>query len=242
MKLNLSKGFGAKCACPPEGLEIVVANLAGHLCTLHADCSCTIADVKEKIALLTGIPAREQRLLACERELSDEQTVRGRGTDLILLRRDKQQVEWLQIVSDWQDPRSLADAPESLRSDHEVVLAAVRHNGYDFRHASEELRADKKLAMLALESGCGAIVESMSPVLQADREVIFHALEHDSNHGSHGPLKYAANEVRRSREIALYAVQKQGMWLFDVAQELLHDPEIILSALQHKHMKLGGIP
>jgi len=246
MKLNLSKSFSSKCACPPEGLEIVVNSLAGELCSVFADCGCSVADVKELIAEKTGIPVPEQRLLASGCELGDTDklsTVMTRpsrsAVELLALRRDSQQAKWLQIVSDAFDPRMLVDAPEDVRNDREVVLAAVRHSGDEIRHASEDLRADRDLAWVAVETGSADVIAWISPALQADRELILHAIEHSEVHFT-GPLRHVPDELRRDKQLALVAVRKHGRNFFDVAQQLWSDPEVVLSTLQHNYMHVGG--
>jgi len=41
----------------------------------------------------------------------------------------------------------LKNASEELRGDREVVIRAVRQNGYALRYASEELRGDRDVVM-----------------------------------------------------------------------------------------------
>ena len=40
-------------------------------------------------------------------------------------------------------------ASEELRADKEVVMAAVKNDGFALEYASDELKADKELVMLA---------------------------------------------------------------------------------------------
>ena len=47
---------------------------------------------------------------------------------------------------------SLEDAPEDLRADKEVALAAVNQEGSALEYASEDLRADKEVVLAALKN------------------------------------------------------------------------------------------
>eukprot|EP00928_Gymnodinium_smaydae_P090138 TRINITY_DN73984_c0_g1_i1.p1 TRINITY_DN73984_c0_g1~~TRINITY_DN73984_c0_g1_i1.p1 ORF type:complete len:300 (+),score=72.08 TRINITY_DN73984_c0_g1_i1:92-991(+) len=55
---------------------------------------------------------------------------------------------WLDLVA--QDGWRLAEAPESLRNDKDVVLAAVTQDGLALQYASESLRADGEVVLRAL--------------------------------------------------------------------------------------------
>ena len=73
----------------------------------------------------------------------------------------------------WQEvPALVRDAAEGLKGDREVVLAAVKQNGYALEYAAEELKEDREVALVAvtqdgdaLEYGAeGLIVNPSKPV------------------------------------------------------------------------------
>jgi len=87
--------------------------------------------------------------------------------NLLLLRRDWEQAQWLQDIATGT-ALSLQDAPDNIRSDREVVVAAVRHLGNNLIYASEELRDDKEIALLASSSpGFGGVYQHLSTELRA---------------------------------------------------------------------------
>lgn len=242
MRLDLSKSFMSGCDCPPEGLQLEINTPGGHLCTLIADCRSRIDDLKEKIEHATGIPRIEQRLLTSEGEVKDCDllTSSQKGfSNLLLLRRDSEQAQWLWDIASgaaW----SLQDAPAKIRNDRDVVVAAVHHIGYNLIYASEELRADKEIALLASRSPrFGSVFQHLSKDLRADRELLLTALQHSSPGDA---LSHAADELRNDKSIVLDAVRRHHWQMIRQAPiHLQEDPDVILTALrQHRYIGLGG--
>jgi hypothetical protein len=66
---------------------------------------------------------------------------------------------------------ALEDAPEELRNDRGIVLAAVKHNGIALRHASEELRNDRGIVIAAVKQN-GYALQYASEELQNDPGLI----------------------------------------------------------------------
>ena len=68
--------------------------------------------------------------------------------------------------------------PNELRNNKEVVLEAVKQNGYALEYASKKLRADKEfiLALMALRQS-GWALEYTSAALKADKEVVMAAVQ-----------------------------------------------------------------
>ena len=69
---------------------------------------------------------------------------------------------------------ALKNASPELQADREVVLAAVRQNGWVLCYASTELRADREVVLAAVQQD-GRALEFASPELRADREVVLAA-------------------------------------------------------------------
>jgi hypothetical protein len=82
------------------------------------------------------------------------------------LRRDKEVVE--------QDGRALEYASEALRGDKEVVLAAVKQDGLQLRHASA-LKNDKEVVLEAVKQDGRALLYA-SKALCGDKEVVLAAV------------------------------------------------------------------
>jgi len=114
-------------------------------------------------------------------------------------------------------------APE-FREDREVMREAVAWDGFALRYASEALRADRELVVLALESR--PVLRHASEALRADRELVLTAVR---LHGGDA-LRDAAPSLRADREIVLAAVQRNVEALDYAAEHLQADP-VILAAI-----------
>merc|ERR1711968_192546 len=73
--------------------------------------------------------------------------------------------------------------PPDLQDDEEVVFAAVGACHFfaaeDFKFASERLRGNKKLALLAVKFWGGSIFELVSDALKGDRELLMESLKYN---------------------------------------------------------------
>eukprot|EP00928_Gymnodinium_smaydae_P073097 TRINITY_DN56346_c0_g1_i1.p1 TRINITY_DN56346_c0_g1~~TRINITY_DN56346_c0_g1_i1.p1 ORF type:complete len:216 (-),score=27.45 TRINITY_DN56346_c0_g1_i1:399-971(-) len=131
---------------------LCVSSLNGASCALTVGPEMLIADIKQEIEELTGIPSREQLLLRDVSELLNEKSfgevVSGDSADLTLVRLSPAYASWLSRTS--ENGRMLKHAPKWARADRRIVLAAVRENPKAFAFASADLRADDEIASLAM--------------------------------------------------------------------------------------------
>ena len=77
----------------------------------------------------------------------------------------------------------------------EEVLEAVKESGWDLKYAGEELRADKEVVMTAVKQNGYYALEHASEELRGDREVVLAAVK---NNGS--ALEYASEELKKDPE------------------------------------------
>ena len=66
---------------------------------------------------------------------------------------------------------SLAEADEKLKADKEVVLAAVKQDGYALQYADKKLRADKEVVLAALKQDAYAF-RFANKKLRADKKIV----------------------------------------------------------------------
>ncbi|MCL2722622.1 MAG: DUF4116 domain-containing protein [Treponema sp.] len=108
--------------------------------------------------------------------------------------------------------RSLFESFPVLRNDKDVITFCININGYALKYASDDLRNNKELALVALEKikqdrGWGWIhvkdvVKTLSSFLRSDLDVIVFAT------GINGfALSYASEELRDNKELAMFALQ-----------------------------------
>ena len=122
----------------------------------------------------------------------------------------------------------LKAASEKLRADREVVLIAVAQYGSAFEFASAELRSDREFVLIAVAQ-CGTALEFASDELRSDREVVLIAV---AQYGE--SLQFASDELRSDREVVLHAIEQQQCDAFKVASVTLrNDRDVVLAAVTH---------
>eukprot|EP00971_Amphidinium_carterae_P293136 5819954-Amphidinium_carterae.1 len=57
-------------------------------------------------------------------------------------------------------------ATQALRADHEIVLAAVRQNGWALEYATEALRGDREVVQAAVQQDAGALLFAADELLE----------------------------------------------------------------------------
>lgn len=235
-----STNTGTAAEVTPAGLEVLVASNGGPLCRLRADGAWTIAETKVELTLKTGVPKREQRLIAGGRELPDDETlafVREVGSnrlELTLLRRTPEQAAWLQRLA--RDGQALLGAPDAVRADREAVLVAVRGHGDALRCAASELQADREVVLAAVHQN-GRALSWAADELRADREVVLEAVRRHP-----WALTNAADSVRTDKQIVTAALkQEAGLYPY-VEPSLRADTGVALIAVQRAGEVLEHAP
>jgi len=124
--------------------------------------------------------------------------------------------------------RALELASDALRSDREIVLAAVATDGWTsaLQYASDAVRADRDIVLAALATH-GDALQYASDALRADRDIVLAAVAKDGD-----ALQYASDALRADREIVLAVVAEGGDALKYASDALRADREIIMAAIQ----------
>lgn len=151
--------------------------------------------------------------------------------------------------------------PLALRSDKEMVMAAVQQSGMRLQYAGDSLKADKAIALLAIQHGC--ILQVIDPSLHDDKDVVLAVVQ---RHGefvlphlsktmlndkdisiaaiqcSGGYALYRMTKaMRRNKEVVLAAVKKNGAALMHASEELKSDKEVALLAVQQDAKALAYV-
>ena len=134
--------------------------------------------------------------------------------------------DWLEEVR--ANGFSLEDAPEGLRADKEVVLAAVQQEGVALRFASEGLRADREVVVAAVKK-IGLALEYASEDFRADKEVVLAAVQENGS-----ALTFASEDFRADREVVLAAVKESAYALRSASEDLRADREVVLAAVKRR--------
>ncbi len=117
-------------------------------------------------------------------------------------------------------------ADESLRKDREVVLEAVKSDGYALEYVDKSFKKDREIVLELVKSN-GSALEYTDESLRRDREIVLEAVK------SNGwVLLYADKSFRKDREIVLEAVKSRGSALAHADKSFGKDREIVLEAVK----------
>ena len=141
---------------------------------------------------------------------------------------------WLARVK--EDPRAISAAPLSVRSDRDIVLAAVQRSGFALKDAASDLQADRDIVLAAVRR-TGYALGYASPALRADREIVLASL-----HDTIASLRFAASSILDDKETMMAAVQQNGGALYYASDALKADKDIVLAALQENASAMDYVP
>jgi len=159
-----------------------------------------------------------------------------------LLRRDPETASWIEGVSMGWD---LSAAPDNIRNEPEVVRAALKRNGLQFASASDDLRDDRDMAMLAIRSSGGRVFEFCSKRLRGDRDLLQLAL--NQRYPSQA-LMHASDDLRNDKAFVLQNVERDRYYLCHIPSNLQDDKDVILAAVRCTKnwnaaaLRVGGCP
>lgn len=120
--------------------------------------------------------------------------------------------------------KEITDKEEAIRRIEEAIKYKRRVSLEVF---SKELRADKEVALLALQTS-GMNLLYLSDELRDNEEVVLTAVK---NHG--WALKYASARLRDNEEVVLTAVKEDGCALMYASDELKHEEDVLYTAMKH---------
>jgi len=235
-------------------------------CQVWARATSTSEELKQRIDLARGIPPREQKLLANNRLLADEEDILGPGffssgnPVLTILRLDPttaaREEGRQKALARVHDGDSLRDLAEHHRRDPEVVLAAARQNVCNLCHAAPQVLADCSTMLEAMRLNVVAKCYSARGLWE-HREFALEAVKLDGmlledaatfredfevvmaavmQNGY--ALKYAGPSMRSNWEVARAAVQQKGTALCHVATPLKSDRALVLEAVRSSRMAI----
>lgn len=118
-------------------------------------------------------------------------------------------------------------ASDPLRADRSVMLAVVGKNGLLLSHASEKLRADHKIAEVAVMQTEGAI-PYVAKVLWQNPDFVDVLVRWQPNMLQHAP------DLQSNCGIVLTAIRQNGSALQYASKKLRSDPEVVSAAVEQR--------
>lgn len=200
--------------------EVVWAAVAQHGPALRfADAS--LRDDEEVV--LTALQNSEQALPFASERLRQEPAV-------LEAARLSERSRWLRMVE--TDGLALQRAPENLRGDKDVVLAAVTRHGLAVHFASGCLREDDEVAeesskyWLREVTACGLKLEHAPIEIRDSKEAVFAAIAQNSR-----ALQFASDSLRSDHPFMTALVAKHGWALEHAPEELRGNKVFMMSAV-----------
>jgi hypothetical protein len=124
----------------------------------------------------------------------------------------------------------LESLPFEMRCDKEVVLLAVKKNGYDLKYADYLLKTDSEVVLSAVKQN-GDLLEFADDLLQDNNEIVTQAVKSKNYHA----LEYASERLKNDREIVKLAIKSSNENLKYASIILRKDFELCLMAVKYHH-------
>lgn len=171
---------------------------------------------------------------------------------LVLVR---QHPVWGRALEDILSGRcSLENVPDQFKGDRDFVLMSVEYDGLFLRHASSELRSDEEVVLAAVGQNvealkcahcnralvlfvvarCGRALRMVPKGYRADPDVVMAAVRQEGF-----ALQYAPECRRQDRDVVLAAVSNSGRALQAAALHLRKDKELVLAAVANDGLSLA---
>ena len=128
---------------------------------------------------------------------------------------------------------ALGYAAEELRGDRDVVLAAVRHDGYALQFASDELKDDKEIVLTAIETYEGDVLEYASERLKDDKETVLAAVKRCGD-----SIGFASERLRHDNDVIRAVLDLYPGQFENLPEDVQEDLDYILFGLESvvKHL------
>ena len=139
------------------------------------------------------------------------------------LRTDKEVVT-AAVGSDWN---ALGYASEELRGDRSVVLAAVGHDGYALQFASEKLKDDKEIVLSAIAAYEGDVLEYASERLKDDKETVLAAVKRCGD-----SIGFASERLRHDGDVIRAVLDAYPGQFENLPEDVQEDLDHILFGLE----------
>ena len=130
-------------------------------------------------------------------------------------------------------PSAIAYASETLQNDRRFVKQAVNLNSGVIQYVKDRFRNDRGIALLAVRKD-GRNIAFLSEALQNDIDVIEASLG-----GNLYNLRYASDKVRDNKEIAMKALAQYGHVLEYLPERLRADKDVVTAAVSSAWNALG---
>ena len=135
-------------------------------------------------------------------------------------------------------PDHLSKAPSWMKSDRDIVLAAVKRDGRALGCASGKLKADRDIVMAAVKQN-GYSLWHASYKLIANRDIVMAAAKQRG--GALEYVRYAPDEMKDAKHVMLQFVKRNWEAIRYISSELQQDPQVLYEATRQNTKALDSI-
>jgi len=132
---------------------------------------------------------------------------------------------------------ALEFASLGLRDNIDIVKKAVSQNMHALEFASERIRSDSVYVLSVIETMGGDALEHASLELKASKEIVMASVKRPSP-PTGSPIRHADSIMQTNLDIAMAAVEMDGMAIAYVGDTLLNNQSLIKRAVEQNGMAL----
>lgn len=123
-----------------------------------------------------------------------------------------------------ENPWNIRKAIPALTRDKDVGLKAVSKKGETYLCLGSELKKDKDIIMIALNTWNG--YQDLDLNLYDDKDILLRAIEFCAVY-----FNFTSPQLKEDRDVVLKVVEKDGLFLFKVNNSFKDDDEVVEKAL-----------
>ena len=259
----------APLAAAPEAAkanEVTVVGLGGEaICQVRVS---TVRELKQEIERLIGVEVTRQELCCSEMILRDEDLLLNTlsealadGSIVVQLAvrasSDEEINEAAERVN--HNPLALKGAPEEVKGDYSIVLAAVQKDGHALQFASDEMQSREDIVIASVRQK-GTALRLASEGMKKNAAVLLAAFEQmtlkfsQEERGTaeaivlaavkqNGAILQCVSEAAKNTEaIVMAAVRQDGRALEHASEEMKDNEAIVMAAIQQRILACGYLP
>jgi hypothetical protein len=118
--------------------------------------------------------------------------------------------------------------PFKFRNDISMVKEGIKNKGYSFIYASEELKDNEELLLLAIQnSDSHKIISFSSNRLRDNEKIILSAITKSKSNYTKNPLRYASERLKADKHFMLKAIEESFSSIAFATEELKKDEDIL---------------
>ena len=242
-------------------LQLRISGIGGSLLEVSVNRNLMVAHLKQII--LRNVPSSEKRIFYISTEMKNTERLSAyfhesvTAADLTPILRSPGESDWLRQVR--SDGMKLLIAPEEMRHNREVVLAAISQCVRVLEFVPMELRADAAVALEAVKAALTRkqqhyrtdfelfrwVLQHVAPSLHNDAYFTLNALEAINNRQDPRVdmvMSFAADDLCAHRTFIDAALSYTPRAVIHASDELRCDQEFLLDAIARNFSVFGYVP